>query len=337
MVRGLLDDGEMAFAISEVAATKGLVRPAISTERVAWVEDDALHVAGDGTTSRHERPSAGIRLVGDWALWDQGQATNCGSSYHVDGVSLYASKLGDALEGELVSDQLWQHCYGNAYAIAIGPDGSPRVAYVVRNRVFHVRRDPTGTWAVEKGPVCEHDTIAFAIDARGRSHVVYRRDDTLCHAVQDGTWKQTKLSDEKYGFAHPSIATDAEGRAHIAYMNTSKSKDQLHYLVVQSSGNTFTSELVDKKGNTGFGAQIAVGADGVPRIAYRAEHSREWASARRVTDAEHRFASREGGAWKIEPVATGGAAHAFALAGDTVRIAFATTTRGNLSLATRSI
>ena len=79
------------------------------------------------------------------------------------------------------------------------------------------------------------------------------------------------------------------------------------------------------------------GGDGVPRIAYRAEHSREWASARRVTEAEHRLASREGGAWKIEPVATGGAAHAFAIAGDTLQIAFATTTRGNVSLATRSM
>lgn len=340
MVRRLLDDGEMAFAISEVAATKRLVRPSIAADRVAWVDDDnGLHVARrEGSAwnvARHERASAGIKLAGDWALWDQGEATNCGCSYHSEGVSLFAAKLGNTLAPELVSDQLWQHCYGSAYAIAIGPDGSPRVAYAVRNRVFHVRRDPSGAWTVEKGPVCEQDTLAFAIDALGRSHVVYRRDDTLCHAVQDGTWKQTKLSDEKYGFAHPSIATDAEGRAHIAFMNTQKSKDQLHYLVVQ--GNTFTSELVDKKGNAGFGAQIAVGADGVPRIAYRAEHSREWASARRVAEAEHRLASREGGAWKIEPVATGGAAHAFALAGDTLQIAFATTVRGDLSLATRSV
>ena len=331
----------MAFVISEVAATKGLVRPAIARGRIAWADGEGICVAHrDGVawrTTRHAQPSANIRVAGDWALWDRGASTNHGTSYHTDGVSLYAAKLDDALAGELVSDQLWQHCYGAGYAIAVGPDGSPRVAYAVRNRVFHVRRDPTGAWTVEKGPVCEQETLAFAVDALGRSHLVYRRDDTLCHAVHDGTWKQTKLSDEKYGFAHPSIAADAEGRAHIAYMNTSKSKDQLHYIVVQSSGNTFSSELVDKKGNTGFGAQIALGADGLPRISYRTEHSREWASSRRVADVEHRLATRVNGAWTVEPVATGGAAAALALTSDTIEIAFATSTRGNVSLATRSM
>jgi hypothetical protein len=336
----------MGYSIEEIAATQGAVRPELAAtadgQVIAWVEErGGLHVArrtGAGiTTASHDQASAGVRVAAEngtvWAVWDVGAGTNCGNSYHADGVSLRAGTLrGDALVGTEVSDQLWTHCTGNAYEIALAPDGEPRIAYVVRDRVFHARRDGDG-WQVEKGPIAEQETLAFAIDARGRSHVLYRRDDVLCHAVQDGgAWKQTKLT-EKYCVQHPSIALDAEGRPHLTYMNTAKSKDQLWYATLQGQG--FTHELVDKKGNVGFGSRIRIAPDGTPWISYRAEHSREWASSRRITDAEHRIAVRRDGAWVTEKVATGGAGNAFVLAGDIPVLAFVSSTRGNLSLATR--
>jgi hypothetical protein len=336
----------VGYSITEITTTKGAVRPQLvataTAQVIAWVEErgGGVHVArrtGDHiTTVTHDLASAGVRLVAGrdavWAAWDVGETTNCGVSYHADGVSLRAGTLdGDALVGTEVSDQLWQWCTGRAYEIAIAPDGEPRIAYVVRDRVFHARRDGGG-WVVDKGPIAEQETLAFAIDPRGRSHVLYRRDDVLCHAVHDGgTWKQTKLT-ERYCVHHPSIALDTESRPHIAYMNTTKSKDQLFYAT--QHGDAFTHELVDKKGNVGFGSKIAIAADGTPWISYRAEHSRDGASSRRITEVEHRIAIRANNKWTIENVAIGGAGNAFVLAPTPV-IAFVSSTRGNLSLATR--
>lgn len=342
----------MAFAVSDLTTTTGVVQPRLAVGVrglvAAWTgERDhevlalARREADTWTVTRHASPSASVELAAGpdgavWGVWDVGQGTNGGCSYHVDGVSLFAGRVdGGELAGTLVSDQLWTHCYGAGYAIAVGPGGEPRVAYVVRDRLYVARRDGAA-WAVEKGPLVERDTLAFAIDARGRSHVLFEREHVLHHAVHDGTWKPTALT-QRYDVHHPSIAIDPAGRAHIAYLSSAKSKDQLHYLAQRDDGTFAPPEIVDKKGNAGFGATLVLDAAGTPIIAYRVEPSRNGASSRRVADVEHRLATRAGDTWRVEPIATGGAGTAFALAGSTAHVVFPTSTRGNLSHATREL
>src|SRR4030095_5602340 len=145
---------------------------------------------GGWITTMHPSATAGVRIAGGggviWAVWDVGEGTNCNCSYNSEGVSLRAARIdGDALASDEVSDQLWTHCYGAGYEIAVASDGEPRVAYVVRDRGGHAHVH-TGKWVAEKGPLCERDLLAFTIDGRGRSHVLYRRDDLMWHGVRDG-------------------------------------------------------------------------------------------------------------------------------------------------------
>jgi hypothetical protein len=102
------------------------------------------------------------------------------------------------------------------------------------------------------------------------------------------------------------------------------------------TGSAFVKEIVDKKGNAGFGTRIVVDTDGVPWIGYRVEHSRDGASSRRIAPVEHRVAARRSGKWTVETAATGGAANDFALVGGVPTLAFASTTSGGISLATRT-
>ena len=308
---------------------------------VAWAQQDGIFIARhDHTWQPAERVrdgAAGVRIAANggrvWAIWDTGGTLAGYGSYSEDGVNLEAGVLGEGrLVAEQVATQLWIHCYGSkAFALAVGADGEPRAAYVVRDRVWHARRSG-GTWTNEKGPLAERDEVAFAIDARGRSHVVFVRDGILRHACQDGgRWQETKLVGDKYEGRHASIATDAAGTAHVAYMNATKSKDQLWYARV--ANGAVTNELVDKKGNCGFNTRIAVDAKGTPWIAYRTEHSRENGNMRVIKPAEHRIATKVGATWQVSTVATGGCANDFVLA-ERPYIVFAPELRGDIAVAT---
>ena len=334
----------MSFTSDVVAETDELVEPRLAGDAIVWASPAGIHIArragSDFVTSKlRTEPSAGVRVAAGpdgrlWAAWDAGGQAMHGMTFHVDGVRLEAGEVGAELRGEKVDDQLWDHCYGQAFDLAVGPDNEPQLAWVVRDRVFHAQRQG-GTWTVKKGPLGERDTIAIAVDPEGRPHVVYQRDQILRHAVRDGDkWSETVLG-ERYETGHVSIATDASGAPHIAFMGRSKSKDQLIYTT--RSGGAFVKEIVDKKGNAGFGTRIAIDPGGVPWIGYRVEHSRDGASSRRIAPVEHRVANRRGGnqdKWTVELAATGGAANGFALVGGVPMIAFASANTGGISLAT---
>lgn len=334
----------MSFATEVVAETDEPVEPRLaagSELAILWASPHGIHAArrtsaGFAISRLRSEPSAGVRVAAGpdgrlWAAWDAGGHAMHGMTHHVDGVHLEAGEVGAELTGEKVDDQLWEHCYGKAFDLAVGPDNEPQLAWVVRDRVFHARRQG-GTWTVQKGPLGERDTIAIAVDPQGRPHVVYQRDLILRHAMRDGEkWSETVIG-EKYETGHVSIAIDAGGAPHIAFMGRSKSKDQLIYTT--RTGGSFAREVVDKKGNAGFGTRIAIAPDGVSWIAYRVEHSRDGASSRRVVPVEHRIATRRGGTWTVEAAATGGAANGFALVGGEPVVAFATANSGGISLAT---
>ncbi len=292
----------------------GQVRPKLvvicGEVAVVWGSEAGIEIARRGERMRLRGPAAGVQIAGRWAAWDVGGQLHRGMSFHEDGVQLEVGPIdGDELHGEVVADQLWNFCNGTGFAIATGPDDEPRLAWVVRDRVYHAwRRD--GAWTIDKGPLAERDTIALAVAPDGRSHLLYQRDFRLRHACQGGReWVETIIGD-KYETDHVSLAIDPDGHPHAAFMGHSSSRD---HLVYRRLGREPTREIVDKHGNAGFGARIAIDDAGVPWIAYRSEHSRNNASARRVAPVEHRLASRRGGAWSVAPIATGDAANDFAL------------------------
>jgi hypothetical protein len=314
----------------------GLVRPqlaVVGTEPVmVWTGTAGIEIArADGSRTRLREGSAGVRVAGGrrlWAVWDAGGQLHHGLAYHQDGVQLEAGVIDGALHGDCVADQLWDYCTGSATAIAIGEDDEPRLAWVVRDRVFHAsRRD--GAWVVDKGPLAERETIALAVAPDGRSHLLYQRDFRLRHACQNASeWIETIVAD-KYETEHATLALDRDGAPHIAFMGHSSSKD---HLVYRRLGREATREIVDNKGNLGFGARIAVDDAGVPWIGYRCEHSRSHASSRRVAPVEHRVACRRGGGWSVAAVATGGAANDFALVAGVPWVAIAAGVNGNLAI-----
>jgi len=335
----------MTFDSETVVTGIGLVDPQLAAWRdgvvIAWAGAQPACARRDGaswtTSVLRSEPSAAIRLAsgGDgrvWGVWDAGGSAMHDMTDHPEGVRLEAGVLDPPheLRGEPVADQLWDHGHGRSFAIAVGPDHEPQVAWIVRDRVYHARR-AGGTWTVEEGPLGERDTIALAVDRAGRPHVLYQRDLVLRHAVADGgKWSESVVG-ARYETKHVSIAVDPDGNPHLAFMGSSKSKDHLVYAT--RTGDGFVKETVDKKGNAGFGASLALDAAGVPTIAYRVEHSRDGASSRPVAPVEHRFARRSGGKWTVEPVAIGGAANSFTLAGDVPWIAYASP-GGGLSIAT---
>jgi hypothetical protein len=294
----------------------GQVRPQLAVidgeVAVLWASEAGIEIARRGERKRLRGASAGVRVAGRWAVWDAGGQLHRGMAFHEDGVQLEVGPIdGGELRGEPVADQLWNFCSGTGFAIATGPEDDPRLAWVVRDRVYHAYRRG-GAWTVDKGPLAERDTIALAVAPDGRSHVLYERDFRLRHACQNGRdWIETIIGD-KYETHHVSLAIDREGYPHVAFMGHSSSRD---HLVYRRLGREPTREIVDKHGNAGFGARIAIDDAGVPWIGYRCEHSRNNASARRIAPVEHRVASRHGGAWAVAPVAVGDAANDFALVG----------------------
>src|SRR5262245_42723786 len=134
LARGLRRSRAMFSTVHHIDRV-GLVQPHLvitgADVAVVWASEAGIEIVRGGNRKQLREPSAGVRVAGSWAAWDAGGRLHQGMSYHPDGVQLEAGVLdGGDLRGDRVADQLWDYCYGSAFAMAIDPEGEPRLAWV---------------------------------------------------------------------------------------------------------------------------------------------------------------------------------------------------------------
>jgi hypothetical protein len=287
------------------------------------------------TRQLRNQPSVGVRVArgpsGElWAAWDAGGRLHNGIAYAAEGLRLEAARIdGPEIAVETIAEGLWDYGYGpKHWSLAVGADG-PVVAWNHKEQIKVAQRK-AGKWSVEAGPSGERDWVQLALDPSGAPHLLLSKDFVLHHARRAGTdWKLTPVG-ARYETAFCDLAIDANGTPHVAWHGRAKTKDQLLFATLQ--GDAVTPEVVDKKGNAGFGVRLCLAADGTPHLAYWVEASREGAGSRKVVPGEHRRAVRRDGKWTVESLGEGGWANGLALHDATTWVAFPTTLKGGLSL-----
>jgi len=78
-----------------------------------------------------------------------------------------------------------------------------------------------------------------------------------------GSWTCTTLAETHHGFGNLSFSISADGTAHLTYKNS----DVTRFDAVRPPGGGWTHEVVDW--NISFSADLVIGPDGQPSIAYR--------------------------------------------------------------------
>ncbi|MBW2734085.1 MAG: hypothetical protein JRH20_16985 [Deltaproteobacteria bacterium] len=257
------------------------------------------------------------------------------STYFKDrGQLKHAVKTDDGWVNNTIESRWTGHTNTVFFDLVIDDEDQPQVAFVDEAHACYARRGPTG-WTVEevapKGP----GTVRLAVSQAGLPHLLFARDKTLVHARRDeaGRWQVGQLS-AFVDLQEISVIAGPDETLHLAYMHCKKSNDRLmvaHY----QAGEWSKPEMIERKGNNGFGNAIAVTRGGVPYVAYRAQKSRYWAGSTRLIPASLRLASRREGKWTVEEVcAKAGWQHALALsADDEPWLAYASTLRDGISLA----
>lgn len=339
----------MTFTVQSLASKLNLARPRLAATSsgevaIAWAahppSEEGVFLKQLTGGQWHQtiispHACAGVRIAVEpggrvWAVWDTDGQFHQSLNINEQGVSLVVGNSETKFKPETIATNLWRWCSGTGWSLAVGADGSPAVAWCVDGKPLSVVRRVNDRWVAQPaGHLAERDWCQIAIDGSGHIHALYERKSRLFWAVLEGShWAEREVGSG----ADPSFAIDADNRPHVAFSITPGTKDQLHYAYLD--GDTFKTELVDKKGHAGHDPRIALDSQGNPHIGYRVELSRRHASSRRIGPLPHRVAQRRNGKWLVTELAEGGAANDFALAGEQPWAVWATTPSGNLSVAT---
>jgi len=187
------------------------------------------------------------------------------------------------------------YLYGSL-SLAMAPDGQPRLGYST-NVVVYAWRTASGWQSEGAGAWGTDVSLALTADGQPRLSFYEGSANGLIFAYKDGTgWHvETVEADVGESGGHASLALDASGNPHVSYFAGLPNEIALKYAFKDGEG--WHVETVDA-GVGGWSTSIALGADGVPRIAYRTSTG--------SGQGELKYASRETGGWVAGTVPTGG-------------------------------
>ncbi|GMU84102.1 MAG: hypothetical protein AMXMBFR47_39720 [Planctomycetota bacterium] len=214
-----------------------------------------------------------------------------------------------------VSGGAWQwttvdYWAGSDTSMARGTDGQYQIVYASWTGMGWATGS-ANTWnvsAVDIPAAMAPSNISMVLDSANRPHVAYMNfanggDRSLRYTYFDGTqWVPggansgivgTGLWTPTIGFSNTHLKLDAAGTPHIAFAQPSDAINAYgpiqYATLVGGSNGTWQTEAL---GVSGVDPSLAIGTDGVPRIAFNG-------------DAGLTYAYRSGGAWQYETVAPG--------------------------------
>jgi hypothetical protein len=203
---------------------------------------------------------------------------------------MYATREADPWQiTQLVSEN------AAATAIALGPDGRPRIAYTDNYSVWLARFDGA-QWIQEEvihntmdmGP--DTGETSLALDSAGHTHIASSQSNIVRHMAWDGAaWqieKVVELTEDTPTL--PSIAIDADDAVHIGWRAVQASASNY----TTNRGGAWTTEFVEDNAGCCDTAYLALDPAGAPALAFR------------VRDTGLTLAARTGDAWTSETVHT---------------------------------
>ncbi|MEJ2211475.1 MAG: hypothetical protein P8129_20895 [Anaerolineae bacterium] len=261
---------------------------------------------------RYAVKAGGLQGVGDWVTekvagagnkgWDVSLAVDDAGSPHM----AYYYQTPD------VSTQRLEYAYRDAagwhtekvrsayldgsLSLALAPDGQPRLGYS-ETMLMYAWRTPSG-WQSELALVQESSGVSLALTAAGQPRLAYYDtwNNRVLFAYNDGIgWSvETVETDTGQHSGRVALALDASGNPHVSFFVLLLNAPALQYAFHDGAG--WHVETVDNGAFVGS-ASIAVGADGVPRIAYSYTSD--------DLQSELRYASRGIDGWLVDTVPTG--------------------------------
>lgn len=280
---------------SSPAATKvsGLLQ---STRPV--LDGDTVHIVFDENqiTSPNGHPlTHALRVGGAWALedlgqgsvWSEGLALAPNGELHLAygnaGGLIYRSRIAGAWSAAEVveSSKVTGGTVGTGgFAALFLRAGVSDIYFTNANDTVRRASGQPGTWTIDElfGDVdlaSSNETLAIAVDPTGNAHFLVPGGprEALWHVSNEsGSWVTTELYPERdpkkpVRFWAPSMVSDAQGGLHAI----AQPDDCAGVLYLSRVGTEWKREVIDPDPRAGGAASIAVGADGRPRVSYRAD------------------------------------------------------------------